>query len=127
MKEQGKVTLYLARDMEIWRSSSGCRIVSSALRENSGSSSRKRTPLWARLISPGRNDELPPISATTYIYDFDAGCSIVHISPDLQRIGDIFVCLQPMKNRTADMRAMAITFLIFSNYQTFYTLIYCAF
>ena len=35
-------------------SSSGWRSTSSVARRNSGSSSRKRTPLWARLTSPGR-------------------------------------------------------------------------
>ena len=42
-----------AREMVICLSSKGWRRVSSAERENSGSSSRKRTPLCARLISPG--------------------------------------------------------------------------
>ena len=35
-------------------SSSGWRMTSSTLRGNSGSSSRKSTPLWARETSPGR-------------------------------------------------------------------------
>ena len=35
-------------------SSSGCRSASSAARVNSGSSSRKSTPRWARVTSPGR-------------------------------------------------------------------------
>ena len=53
MKEQGSVTVYFAREMVICLSSKGWRRVSSAERENSGSSSKKRTPLCARLISPG--------------------------------------------------------------------------
>jgi hypothetical protein len=32
---------------------------------NSGSSSRKRTPLWARLTSPGRGNEPPPTTAAS--------------------------------------------------------------
>ena len=53
MKEQGSVTVYFAREMVICLSSKGWRKVSSAERENSGSSSKKRTPLCARIISPG--------------------------------------------------------------------------
>ena len=41
------------RAMVTARSSSGWRSASRTLRRNSGSSSRKRTPLWARLTSPG--------------------------------------------------------------------------
>jgi hypothetical protein len=40
---------------------------------NSGSSSQKRTPLCARLISPGIGLEPPPTHATTQIYDFGEG------------------------------------------------------
>lgn len=50
----------LARDMVISLSSKGWRITSSTLRANSGSSSRKSTPLWASDISPGVD------SATAY-------------------------------------------------------------
>ena len=49
MKEAGYSTLYLMREMLILRSSSGWRSTSSTLRVNSGSSSRKSTPLCARL------------------------------------------------------------------------------
>ena len=44
--------------------SSGSRRASSALRGNSGSSSRNSTPPWASEISPGRGGEPPPTSAT---------------------------------------------------------------
>ena len=44
--------------------SSGSRSASSALRGNSGSSSRNSTPPWARLISPGLGGEPPPTKAT---------------------------------------------------------------
>ena len=42
------------RMISIAPSSSGCRSASSALRANSGSSSRNSTPRWASVISPGR-------------------------------------------------------------------------
>ena len=44
-------------------SSSGWRNTSSVSRENSGSSSRNSTPLWARLTSPGRGWLPPPAMA----------------------------------------------------------------
>src|SRR4030095_16606172 len=53
MNSEGKVTLPAARETVTFPSSIGCRITSSADRLNSGSSSRKRTPLCARLTSPG--------------------------------------------------------------------------
>ena len=64
MNEQGYSRVYLAREMVIFRSSSGWRKTSSVDLLNSGSSSRKRTPLWARLISPGCGLVPPPTSAT---------------------------------------------------------------
>jgi len=42
-------------------SSNGWRNTSSTFRRNSGSSSRNRTPPCARLTSPGRGDDPPPI------------------------------------------------------------------
>ena len=65
MKEAGRVALYLARAMVISRSSRGWRMVSRAERLNSGNSSRKRTPLCARLISPGWSEAPPPMRATS--------------------------------------------------------------
>ena len=44
--------------------SSGSRRASSALRENSGNSSRNKTPSCASEISPGLGGEPPPTSAT---------------------------------------------------------------
>ena len=58
----GKVTVCRTRAMRTWPDSMGCRSVSSTLRLNSGSSSRKSTPRWARLISPGRGGLPPPMS-----------------------------------------------------------------
>ena len=51
----------LAREMVTWPSSMGCRRTSRTFFLNSGSSSRKRTPLWARLTSPGLGFCPPPI------------------------------------------------------------------
>ena len=55
----------LAAAREIWTfpSSRGWRRHSSTSLWNSGSSSRKSTPLWAREISPGRMRGPPPASA----------------------------------------------------------------
>src|SRR6266540_2140072 len=58
MNSEGKVTLPAARETVTFPSSSGWRITSSADLLNSGSSSRKRTPLWARLTSPGFGNAL---------------------------------------------------------------------
>ena len=44
--------------------SSGSRRASSALRGNSGSSSKNSTPRWAKEISPGLGGEPPPTKAT---------------------------------------------------------------
>ncbi len=62
MKLAGKVSDPLARLMVTTRSSSGWRRVSRFLLPNSGSSSRKRIPRWARLISPGLGQRPPPTS-----------------------------------------------------------------
>jgi hypothetical protein len=51
----------VARAMVTIPSSMGWRSTSSTRRWNSGSSSRKRTPLWARLASPGRGIIPPPM------------------------------------------------------------------
>ena len=64
-KRAGKTAVRCARAMRTTPSSSGCRSTSSACRLNSGISSRKSTPLCARLISPGRGIEPPPASATS--------------------------------------------------------------
>ena len=62
MKRDGKVTFIAARLRVTTPSSSGWRSTSSTLRRNSGSSSRKSTPPWLRLTSPGRGHDPPPIS-----------------------------------------------------------------
>lgn len=54
MIRAGKETAAAARETVTIPSSSGWRRASSASLENSGNSSRKRTPWWARLTSPGR-------------------------------------------------------------------------
>jgi len=59
--------LTFAREMVTRRSSIGWRITSSTERLNSGSSSKKSTPLWASEISPGMGFEPPPTSATSLI------------------------------------------------------------
>ena len=64
MKEQGYSMVYLALLMVMWRSSRGWRSTSSVLLLNSGSSSQKSTPLWAKDISPGCGVEPPPTKAT---------------------------------------------------------------
>ena len=65
MKLHGSVTLPALREIVTWPSSSGWRITSRADRLNSGSSSRKRTPLWAREISPGPGMVPPPSRPTS--------------------------------------------------------------
>ena len=57
-------TLRAARATVTVPDSSGSRRTSSARRSHSGNSSRKRTPSWARLTSPGRGSAPPPMSAT---------------------------------------------------------------
>lgn len=63
-KRAGNSAWRAAREMEMRPDSSGSRSVSRTLRPNSGSSSRKSTPLCAREISPGRGSLPPPTSAT---------------------------------------------------------------
>ena len=60
MKLAGNVVLFRARLIVTVPSSSGWRSTSSVRRLNSGSSSRKRTPLWLIEISPGVGVEPPP-------------------------------------------------------------------
>ena len=62
IKFAGKVTLPWARLMDTVRSSKGWRNDSRAEWPNSGSSSRNRTPRWARVISPGLGKRPPPTS-----------------------------------------------------------------
>ena len=64
MNLAGQVTVPLARLIEISPSSMGSRKASRTLRLNSGSSSRNKTPLWARLASPGFSRVPPPTSDT---------------------------------------------------------------
>ncbi len=59
----GKVTCALARATLTSPVSSGWRSESRTARWNSGSSSRKRMPRWARLTSPGFTRRPPPTSA----------------------------------------------------------------
>lgn len=73
MKEQGNSTVYLARAMVIFLSSSGWRNTSSVFLLNSGSSSANSMPLCARLISPGCGVAPPPTSATTQVNDSGVG------------------------------------------------------
>src|SRR3989344_1466505 len=60
----GKDKLPWAREIVTVFSSKGCLRFSRTSRENSGNSSRKRTPLWAREISPGLGQAPPPTRAT---------------------------------------------------------------
>src|SRR5579884_3744917 len=60
INSEGKVMLPAARDTVTFPSSSGWRITSKADLLNSGSSSRKSTPLCARLTSPGFGKAPPP-------------------------------------------------------------------
>lgn len=62
MKSAGNRSDCEALAMVTWPSSRGCRKTSRTLRLNSGSSSRKSTPLWARETSPGLGICPPPIS-----------------------------------------------------------------
>ena len=56
----GKVTVARARHTRTTPSSSGWRRASSTVEANSPISSRNSTPLWAKLISPGRIQDVPP-------------------------------------------------------------------
>ena len=60
MNRLGKTSVPDTREIWTFPSSMGCRSTSRVSFWNSGSSSRKRTPLWAREISPGRGGEPPP-------------------------------------------------------------------
>ena len=64
-KAAGKVTVPPARLTRMTPSSSGWRNASSAATGNSPSSSRNRMPWVAKLISPGRSDQLPPPTSET--------------------------------------------------------------
>src|SRR5687768_2576987 len=64
MKLAGNLAEPLDLVIEITLSSKGCLKDSKTLLSNSGNSSRKRTPLWARVISPGRGKAPPPTRAT---------------------------------------------------------------
>ena len=64
MKRAGHTTVPLARLTEMDPSSIGSRKASKTLRLNSGSSSKKRTPLCARLASPGARRDPPPTKET---------------------------------------------------------------
>jgi len=77
MKLAGYSTLSRARLMVTIRSSMGWRITSSTVRLNSGSSSRKRTPLWASEISPGWGWVPPPTSP--------ASVSLLRIVQEIKR------------------------------------------
>ena len=60
MNRLGRVRDPDTRVMVTTPSSRGWRRVSRAVLSNSGSSSKKRMPLWAREISPGRGTVPPP-------------------------------------------------------------------
>src|SRR2546425_11115281 len=67
MKRAGYVSVMAAREIVTWPSSIGWRSTSSTFLRNSGSSSRNSTPPCARLTSPGRGYEPPPISPASEI------------------------------------------------------------
>ena len=60
MNRAGNTSLPAEREIWTCPSSNGWRRASSTSLWNSGSSSRKSTPLWAREISPGRGSGVPP-------------------------------------------------------------------
>ena len=60
-KRAGKVRLARARATVTTPSSRGWRRASRASRENSGNSSRKSTPRWAKETSPGLGMAPPPM------------------------------------------------------------------
>ena len=62
MTRAGYESAHATRVIPIVPSSNGWRRPSRTLRRYSGISSRKRMPLWAREISPGRGMVPPPIS-----------------------------------------------------------------
>src|SRR3989344_9193894 len=63
VKLAGKITELDALETEIVPSSSGCLKLSRTFLRNSGSSSRNKTPRWAKLISPGFGQVPPPTIA----------------------------------------------------------------
>ena len=63
VNSQGNWAEVFARLIVMKPSSSGCRSVSRTFLGNSVISSMKRTPLWARVISPGFRFEPPPTIA----------------------------------------------------------------
>ena len=66
IKSDGYFKLAWARDIFISRFSRGSLSASMVFLLNSGNSSKNKTPLWAREISPGLGMECPPpISATS--------------------------------------------------------------
>ena len=69
MNREGYSITSRARATVTVKSSSGWRIASSACRPNSASSSRKRTPPWARETSPGRPEGPPEIELEKLIAD----------------------------------------------------------
>ena len=64
----GSSTEPAAREIRTSPSSSGMRSASSDWRLNSGSSSRKSTPRWAIVTSPGRSRALPTSAATEALW-----------------------------------------------------------
>ncbi len=62
-KSHGYFADDFAREIVMKPSSSGCLRTSRTWRGNSVISSRKRTPLWARVISPGLRFAPPPVIA----------------------------------------------------------------
>ncbi len=60
MHAAGKTEVPIRLLMAMRPSSSGWRSASSASRENSGNSSKNKTPRWARLTSPGLSDRAAP-------------------------------------------------------------------
>ena len=60
VKRAGNSSRVFARSIRMHPLSSGCRKASRVDGANSPNSSRNSTPPWARLTSPGRNDDDPP-------------------------------------------------------------------
>ena len=60
MKRVGNAITFWPRTIVTWPSSSGWRSASSDGRANSDSSSRKSTPWWASVASPGGGWAPPP-------------------------------------------------------------------
>lgn len=81
VKLVGNSTLHFTREIVIFRSSRGWRNTSSTFRLNSGSSSRNKTPLCARLISPGCGKLPPPVMAVVEIVWCGSRNGRLEISP----------------------------------------------